>query len=119
MSIEESNISKQNKLQASRMNGRLFRNNVGLFYTRTGIPVKCGLAVGSGDDIGWQKITITPEMVGRTVAVFLSVESKTPTGRVRPEQIEWRDCVKQAGGLAFIARSADEYEQHIHDYLHG
>jgi hypothetical protein len=55
--------------------------------------------------IGWRTITITPEMVGQQLAVFTSIEVKTPTGRIRPEQQAWLDTVQTAGGIAGIARS--------------
>ena len=64
-----------------------------------------GLARGSADLIGWRTITITPEMVGKQLAVFTSIEVKTPTGRIRPEQQAWLDTVQTAGGIAGIARS--------------
>jgi hypothetical protein len=50
-------------------------------------------------------ITITPEMVGQQVAVFASIEVKTPTGRIRPEQQAWLETVQAAGGIAGVARS--------------
>jgi hypothetical protein len=46
-------------------------------------------ARGSADLIGYRSITITPDMVGQQVAVFASIEVKTPTGRIRPEQQQW------------------------------
>jgi len=67
--------------------------------------VQFGLARGSADLIGWRTITITPEMVGQQLAVFTSIEVKTPTGRIRPEQQAWLDTVQTAGGIAGIARS--------------
>lgn len=53
-------------------------------------------------------MTITPEMVGTTVAVFASIEVKTPTGRLRPEQQQWLDAVQAAGGIAGVARSVED-----------
>ena len=53
-------------------------------------------------------MTITPDMVGQQIAVFLSIEVKTPTGRVRPEQQQWLDAVQAAGGVAGIARSVQD-----------
>jgi hypothetical protein len=44
-------------------------------------------------------------MVGHQLAVFTSIEVKTPTGRIRPEQQAWLDTVQTAGGIAGIARS--------------
>lgn len=84
---------------------RLFRNNVGVGYTRVGTPIRFGLRPGSADLIGWRSITITPDMIGRRVAVFLSVETKTEDGDMRPDQINWRQQVELAGGIACISRS--------------
>lgn len=70
----------------------------------SGAPV-----VGAGDLVGWTTVTVTPEMVGTRVAVFTSVEIKaTKGGRISPEQINWRDKVVEAGGIATIANSPAE-----------
>jgi hypothetical protein len=88
---------------------RIFRNQVGsLPDPRTGRLVTFGLAKGSADLIGWRTITVTPEMVGTRLAVFLSIEVKTPTGRVSPTQQAWLSVVHGAGGLAGIARSVPD-----------
>lgn len=88
---------------------RLFRNQVGsLPDPRTGRLVTFGLARGSADLIGWRTITVTPDMVGQQVAVFTSIEVKTPTGRVRPDQTAWLSAVQAAGGIAGIARSVED-----------
>jgi len=88
---------------------RLFRNNTGtLPDPRTGRPVQFGLARGSADLIGYRTVTITPDMVGQQVAVFTSLEVKTPTGRIRPEQTNWLHTIKRAGGIAAIVRSIDD-----------
>jgi hypothetical protein len=60
---------------------------------------------GLADLIGWTTRTVTPEMVGQQVAIFTSIEVKTPTGRIRPEQKTWLDAVLKAGGIAAVARS--------------
>jgi hypothetical protein len=88
---------------------RLFRNQVGsLPDPRTGRLVTFGLARGSADLIGWRTITVTADMVGQRLAVFTSIEVKTPTGRVRPDQTAWLGAVRAAGGIAGIARSVDD-----------
>ena len=69
--------------------------------------IRFGLAVGSGDLIGYRRVTITPEMVGRDVAVFLSCEVKTEKGPVREEQYRWAAHINSVGGIAVIARSLD------------
>ena len=70
-----------------------------------------GLCKGSADLIGWTSRTITPEMVGQQVAIFTSIEVKTPTGRIRPEQKTWLDAVVKAGGIAAVARSVADCER--------
>ena len=85
---------------------RLFRNQVGsLPDPRTGRLVTFGLARGSADLIGWRTITVTPDMVGTQLAVFTSIEVKTPTGRLSPAQHSWLGVVRGAGGIAGVARS--------------
>ena len=85
---------------------RLWRNNVGTLYDRQGRPVKFGLCKGSSDLIGLRSITIGPEHVGQTMAVFAAVEVKSPTGRPTPDQQAFIDTVQALGGLAGIARSS-------------
>lgn len=85
---------------------RLFRNQVGsLPDPRTGRLVTFGLARGSADLIGWRTVVVTPDMVGQRIAVFTSIEVKTPTGRLTPAQQAWLGVVRGAGGIAGVARS--------------
>ena len=87
---------------------RLHRNNTGTLRDANGRPVQFGLAKGSSDLIGWTTRTITPDMVGQRIAVFTSIEVKTATGRLRPEQRQWLDAVAAAGGIAGVARSVED-----------
>jgi hypothetical protein len=88
---------------------RLFRNQCGsLPDPRTGRLVQFGLARGSADLIGWRTVVVTPEMVGQRIAVFTSLEIKTPTGRLAPAQRHWLQAVEQAGGIAGVARSVGD-----------
>lgn len=88
---------------------RIFRNQVGsLPDPRTGRLVQFGLARGSADLIGWRTVTVTPDMVGQRLAVFTSLEIKTPTGRLAPAQRAWMGAVLKAGGLAGVARSVSD-----------
>ena len=107
----EQTIQQQIRLQCSRGPCRLYRNNCGVLRDQRGVPVRYGLQPGSGDLIGWRTITITPEMVGQQVAVFASIEVKTPSGRLRPEQQQWLDAVQAAGGIAGVARSVSDAER--------
>jgi hypothetical protein len=104
----EQSIQQHIRLTCSTGSTRLFRNNTGTLRDQHGRPVSFGLAKGSADLIGWRTVTITPEMVGQQVAVFTSIEVKTPTGRVKPEQQQWLDAVQAAGGIAGVARSVED-----------
>lgn len=107
MANDETTIQQQIRLAlGTRSDLRLFRNNTGtLPDPRTGRPVQFGLARGSADLIGLRTVTITPDMVGQQVAVFTSIEVKTPKGRPTAEQQNWLNMVRSLGGIAGIARS--------------
>lgn len=60
-------------------------------------PLHAGLTKGGADLIG-----VAPG--GR----FLAVEIKTPSGRVSRDQEKFLLAVNRAGGLGFVARSADD-----------
>ena len=85
---------------------RLYRNNVGV-ADYNGAKVRFGLLPGSGDLIGWRSVTITPDMVGQRLAVFVSLECKARDGRVRQDQARWHRAVTEAGGISAIVRSED------------
>lgn len=118
MKQSEQSIQQHIRLACSKGLTRLFRNNVGrLPDPRSGRWVEFGVGgKGAGDLLGWRTITITPDMVGTQLAVFTSIEVKSPTGRVRPEQKTWMDAVQAAGGVAGIARSVKDAQQIL---LHG
>ena len=106
--MTEQQIQQHIRLACSNGGIRLFRNNTGTLKDQNGRPVTFGLAKGSSDLIGWRTVTITPEMVGSTVAVFTSIEVKSATGRLKPEQQQWLDAVQAAGGIAGVARSVED-----------
>jgi hypothetical protein len=107
--MSEAAIQQDIRLALGQCPGiKTFRNNVGAIKDRNNRLVRYGLVVGSGDLIGWQSVVITEAMVGQRFARFLSVEVKTPTGRLSPEQETWRQAVLKAGGIAVVARSVDD-----------
>lgn len=110
--------------RATEMGARLFRVNVGrawvgerVDHQMRGINIPPGWVVlkdarpfragvpGMSDLIGWMPVEITPEMVGKTLAVYTAVETKTPRGRATAEQKQFLDVVSQSGGRAGIART--------------
>ena len=104
----EQSIQQHIRIACSTGQTRLFRNNTGTLRDQHGRPVSFGLCKGSADLIGYRTVTITPEMVGQQVAIFTSIEVKTPTGRIRPEQQAWLDTIQVAGGIAGVARSVED-----------
>tara|TARA_R110002012_G_scaffold99540_1_gene237595 strand:+ start:108 stop:461 length:354 start_codon:yes stop_codon:yes gene_type:complete len=110
MANVETNIQQRIRLAlGTDPNVRLFRNQVGqLPDPQTGRPVQFGLAKGSADLVGFKTITITPDMVGQRIAQFVSLEIKTPNGRLTTPQQSWLHTVKTAGAIAGVARSPED-----------
>ena len=108
MASQETAILKRVWKRASERGMRLWRNNIGLFLSLNGTPTRCGLCDGSADLIGITPTTITPEMVGKTIAVFTSIEVKTATGRASESQLRWQERIRELGGIALIVRHEDE-----------
>jgi hypothetical protein len=106
----EAEVQNSIRLAINRGDTRVFRNHCGRVQdARSGRWHVFGLAPGSSDLIGIRRVRITPEMVGQTVGLFVAVEVKSPTGgRVSPEQSAFLDFVTGFGGIAGIAKSADE-----------
>lgn len=107
-----------------RKNVRLFRNNTGLGWvgdivkrTKTVIvlqnyrPFHAGLVVGGTDLVGWTTVEITPDMVGKKIAVFTGVEGKDGTTTVKDAQKKFATNVTEAGGYCFIIRPSDFEEE--------
>lgn len=65
--------------------------------------------VGASDLIGWTVITVTPEMIGKTLAVFTAIETKaTSGGNKRDAQKQFIANVRRAGGLAGFASNPEQ-----------
>ena len=92
-------------LAVSKVGARVFRNNVGVAVFDDGRRVRYGLCPGSSDLIGWLPVTITADMVGQRVAVFVAIEAKAAKGVARENQETFIAAVVAAGGVAGIARS--------------
>lgn len=135
--MKESTILKTVMLAATLSGAVAFRNNVGqgwmgrTKWLKSGDryvahgdeiviqqprPLHAGLHTGSADLIGWRTIEITPDMVGKRVAVFLSAETKSATGRLSLDQKNWLHQVHGAGGVGIVCRSADEFTELLSNY---
>jgi hypothetical protein len=108
--MSEAAIQQDIRLALGQCPGiKAFRNNTGAYKDpRSGRVVRYGLVTGSADLIGWQTVVITEAMVGQRFARFVSIEVKTPSGRLSPEQETWQAAVQKAGGIAVVARSVDD-----------
>jgi hypothetical protein len=106
---------------ATEKNGRLFRNNVGEAWQGQLIQDKSdtiklknprriafGLGVGSSDLIGWKTIKVTPDMLGKEIAVFWAVEEKSPGDKITQDQINFLATVESMGGKSSIAKSSSK-----------
>lgn len=96
----------------------LFRNHVGCIKdARTGRWHKFGLGKGSSDLIGYISVDVTPEMVGKTMAIFTAIEVKTPKGRMSEEQKLFHLKTKLDGGCCGTARSVEDAQHIINAYI--
>lgn len=138
MASKETNIFNSARIAASRMfKTALFRINTGRAWTGNKItrypnnhpvhpgavvihdprPFSTGTPAGYSDGTGWTPVEITPEMVGKTVAVYTAMEAKTPKGKPTKEQLDFIKAVQNAGGIAGIVRSPDDAVDIINNYL--
>jgi hypothetical protein len=109
MSKYENDLTRMIQAEHSER-GRLFRNNVGSVKL-DGRYIEYGLCRGSSDLIGWTEIEITPEMVGKKIAIFTAVEVKNLEKDPSPEQEQFIKRVKESGGFAAVIRKTDEIEK--------
>ena len=94
-----------------------FRNNRGRcmmtdkrgkrYQVRFGIPEPSGRtesddAPKGGDRIGWHSVEVTPDMVGKCVAIFTNIEAKTLDDKIKPGQLKFHNQVLDAGGISEI-----------------
>jgi len=112
MAAKEKDIMNQLMLEASRRGDRLWRNNTGqawqgkplwtgdLLILRGPRPINFGLCKGSSDLIGYTKVKVTEDMVGKEMAVFTAVEVKTARTKATNEQETFLKVIRDAGGLA-------------------
>jgi len=88
---------------------KLFRNNCGAVDLGGGRLMRFGVGgKGASDLIGYKSVVVTPDMVGKKIAVFTAFEVKTPTGKVSADQNVFIQTVQSYGGIAGIVRSVDD-----------
>jgi hypothetical protein len=63
-----------------------------------------GAVKGWPDLAGWDTVEITPDMVGKKIAVFVGEEFKTGKLKLSREQRLFRDCLERMGGIFRVIR---------------
>lgn len=122
--MDEGNVQVRVRLAFSKKgNVKLWRNNSGAFKDGTGRVVRYGLGneskainevIKSGDLIGWEEVTITPDMIGQKIARFVSIECKRQDWKPNENdereraQHRWADLVNEAGGDARFINDPDQ-----------
>lgn len=129
--MTESEVQDQITLHAPYVNSLLLRNNSGAFKDETGRLVRFGLGnvskkandtMKSSDLIGVTEVTITPEMVGKKVAIFTAIEVKSPHYKPTPKdqryiaQCNFINLVNSRGGIGAVCKTKQEFENVIKDY---
>jgi hypothetical protein len=118
--VSESAFLRTLLIAASEFGARLFRNQVGVYRLAhptcrschcDGRTISSGLGPGSPDLVGWLPITIGPEHLGRTLAVFVAVEAKTHTGRVGAHQRAFLAQMAEQGAIVGVVRSVADLDR--------
>lgn len=116
MKKSEVQVKSELLLESGKNGVFLYTNNVGALPDKNGRLVRFGLAndshrvnssLKSSDLIGWTPTVITQDMIGRTIGVFTSIETKCEGWRFsgtdkEVAQKKWIDLVKRHGGIAFF-----------------
>lgn len=123
--MKEQNVLKTILLAVCKGPTRVWRNNSGMAWVgdvvrvnkrdillKNARPLRAGFK-GISDLIGYTSVTICPEDVGKTMAVFTAIEVKAAKGRATKEQVAFLARVKDAGGYAGVARSPEDAEKII------
>lgn len=116
--MSETSLYNVIRLAVCKLGARLFRNNTALAWVGKVVrrddrtitlenyrPLHAGLEVGGSDLVGWTPVTITADMVGKTVALFTAFEVKAVNGRTSKEQENFLRAIVASGGVAGVVRS--------------
>lgn len=112
----EKDVERTLILHASKCGSTVFKNNVGMYTDQRGNVIRYGLCKGSSDLIGWTPVTITPDMVGKKIAVFTAIEVKlNKNGKYKATDLQkaFISAVNNAGGFAGVADCNKDLEDII------
>lgn len=98
----------------------VWKQPVGLFRALNDPDRKVTVGVkGQADSIGVVRVTITPEMVGKTIGVAFAPEFKTPKGPQKEHQEAWQRSFEARGGLYRLIRSAADMVAFVREIKDG
>ena len=135
MATPEAKASHESGIRAAQWGCRMFRNSSGAFKNAVGALVRFGLMENSkrwlaryrsSDKIGFTPVTITPDMVGKTIPVFTSFEDKKAEFKLRETykhgsrewmQKNWCDFIKSHNGIAGFVRGADDVDKILQEWI--
>lgn len=118
--MKEGNFVKNIMLAASKAGARLWRQNTGRGWIGESVKKSDGSVIiynarvfhagfeGLPDTGGLVPVVVTPDMVGKTVGIYLTIEAKTDGGIVSDAQANFIRVVRSLGGRAGVARSDDD-----------
>lgn len=94
---------------AREFGSKLWRNRRGMLPLPNGGMLPFGLGpAGFPDDCGYTPIVITPEMVGRKVAVFTAFEAKTDEGVLASHQEAVLNELRDDGCIVGVATCGED-----------
>ena len=137
--MTESSLLKKFLIEYSASGHRLWRMQSGVFWNgkskrfneKQTVMVNKGDVVirkarrirvgfeGLSDTLGFTQVTITKDMVGRTIAVFTACEIKTPNVKATKKQQNFIRMVNEKGGIAVIARKLEHIFEAVNKFMEG
>jgi len=109
------------RLEATRLGGRLWRNQSGMSWQGQVISksenvlhlknprvLRSGLVIGASDLIGFMPICITEEYIGKTLAIFWANEIKTKNDILSKEQENFLKFISSMGGMAWETKETEK-----------
>lgn len=113
MAAGETSVTNDIMLALSKSGCTVFKNVRGLFLTLDKKrKVRAGIQMdGASDLIGFTRVKITQDMVGRTLPIFTAIEVKTPAPNktyASTEQLDFIKAIKENNGIAGVARSPED-----------
>jgi len=126
----EAAVAAQIRILAGQRGIALFRNNSGAMTDQTGRLIRFGLGNESpslnarwksSDLIGLLPVVVQPSHVGKTLGVFLAVETKKPGWRLTPgdkrgqAQAAFLQSVRGFGGVGGFCCTAEDFAKLLLD----